>query len=84
MPEEKKADDVEKLLSEEKSLEDRKKALIDDPLKQREAAMAAFDGKLASSAFRPIRAREDGATTRRARRQQRMPGMPLRGQRPSL
>ena len=46
MPEEKKADDVEKLLSEEKSLEDRKQALIDELLKQREAALAAFDEKL--------------------------------------
>jgi hypothetical protein len=46
MPDEKKADDVEKLLSEEKLLEDRKQALIDDLLKQREAAMDAFDEKL--------------------------------------
>jgi hypothetical protein len=47
MPEEKKGDDVEKLLSEEKALDDRKQALIQDLLKQREAAMAAFDEKLA-------------------------------------
>ena len=47
MPEEKKADDVEKLLSEEKLLEDRKQALIDDLLKQKEATMKAFDDKLA-------------------------------------
>ena len=46
MSEEKRADDVEKLLSEEKSLEDRKQALIDDLLKQREAAIATFDEKL--------------------------------------
>jgi hypothetical protein len=47
MPEEnRKTDDVEKLLAEEKLLEDRKRAVIDDLLKQREAAIAAFDEKL--------------------------------------
>lgn len=46
MPEEKKTDDVEKLLSEEKALDDRKQALIDELLKQREAAIAAFDERL--------------------------------------
>jgi len=51
MPEEKKTDDVEKLLSEEKSLEDRKQALIDGILKEREAAMAAFDEKLAKLGY---------------------------------
>ena len=51
MPEEKKTDDVEKLLTEEKSLEDRKKALIDDLLKQRDAAIAAFDEKLAKLGY---------------------------------
>jgi hypothetical protein len=39
-------DDVEKFLNEQKSMEDRKQALIDDLLKQREAAIAAFDEKL--------------------------------------
>jgi len=51
MPDEKRIDDVEKLLSEEKSLEDRKQALIDDLLKQRSAAMAAFDEKLAKLGY---------------------------------
>jgi hypothetical protein len=46
MADEKKADDVEKILHDEKSLEDRKQALIADLLKQREAAIAAFDEKL--------------------------------------
>jgi hypothetical protein len=46
MADEKKADDVEKLLSEQKLLEDRKQALIDDLLKQKDAAIAAFDEKL--------------------------------------
>lgn len=44
-------DDVEKILSEQKSLEDRKQAVIDDLLKQREAAMAIFDEKLAKLGY---------------------------------
>lgn len=51
MPEEKKGDDVEKLLSEEKALDDRKQALIQDLLKQREAAIAAFDERLAKLGY---------------------------------
>lgn len=51
MPDEKKGDDVEKLLAEEKSLQERKQAAIDDLLKQREAAIAAFDEKLAKLGY---------------------------------
>ena len=51
MPEEKKTDDVEKLLAEEKAFEDRKQALIDGILKEREAAIAAFDEKLAKLGY---------------------------------
>ena len=51
MPDEKKADDVEKLLSEEKLLEDRKQALIADLLKQKEAAISVFDEKLAKLGY---------------------------------
>jgi hypothetical protein len=58
MPEEKRADDVEELLSEEKSLGSRKQTLIDDLLKQREAALkqqeaaiTAFDEKLAKLGY---------------------------------
>ena len=47
MPEDKRTDDVERFLSEQKSMEDRKQALIADLLKQREASMMAFDEKLA-------------------------------------
>lgn len=47
MPESNRGDDVEKILHEERSLEDRKQAVIADLLKQREAAIAAFDEKLA-------------------------------------
>ncbi len=47
MPEDSKTDAVEKLLSEEKAIEDRKQALIADLLKQKEAAIKDFDDKLA-------------------------------------
>ncbi len=47
MPEDSRTGDVEKLLSEEKAIEDRKKSLIADLLKQREAAINDFDEKLA-------------------------------------
>ncbi|MCU1336690.1 MAG: hypothetical protein JWO19_2271 [Bryobacterales bacterium] len=40
-------DDVEKLLAEAKAFEDRKQALIAELLKQKQAAIAAFDEKLA-------------------------------------
>jgi hypothetical protein len=40
-------DDVEKILSDQKLLEDRKQSLINDLLQQREAAIKAFDEKLA-------------------------------------
>ena len=41
------ADDVEKLLAEEKAIADRHKALVDDLLKQKAAAVKDFDDKLA-------------------------------------
>ena len=51
MPEESKADDVEKLLAEEKAVEERKKSLIADLLKQREAALKDFDERLAKLGY---------------------------------
>ena len=45
-PDDNRVDDVEKLLAEGKAFEDRKQALVADLLKQKEAAMAAFDEKL--------------------------------------
>jgi hypothetical protein len=51
MPEEKRPDDVEKLLSEEKFLEDRKQALIEAILKEREAAIEVCDQKLAKLGY---------------------------------
>ncbi|MCC7036358.1 MAG: hypothetical protein IT560_03525 [Alphaproteobacteria bacterium] len=47
MPDESKTDDVEKLLAEEKAVEERKKRLIAELLKQREAALKDFDDQLA-------------------------------------
>jgi len=46
MPDESRSADVEKVLAEEKAIEDRKQALIADLLKQKEAAIKDFDGKL--------------------------------------
>lgn len=43
MPE---ADDIEKFLADQKSIDARKQALIDDVLRQRAEAMKAFDDKL--------------------------------------
>jgi hypothetical protein len=51
MADDSKADAVEKLLSEEKAVEERKQALIADLLKQKEAAIAAFDEKLAKLGY---------------------------------
>lgn len=52
MPDEsRKTDDVEKILHEEKSLEDRKQVVIADLLKQREAAIEDFDAKLAKLGY---------------------------------
>jgi hypothetical protein len=47
MPDDTRTGDVEKLLADEKAIEDRKQALIADLLKQREAAIKDFDEKLA-------------------------------------
>lgn len=52
MPEETRSDAVEKFLTEQKSMEDRKQALIDDLLKQREAAVKAFDEELEKLGYR--------------------------------
>lgn len=46
-----KVDDVDKFLSEAKGLEDRKQALIADLLKQKAAAIKAFDDRLAKLGF---------------------------------
>ena len=51
MPDDTRSADVERILSEEKALEDRKQTLIDELLKQKEAAIADFDGKLAKLGY---------------------------------
>ena len=53
MPDESRKDDVEKFLNEQKTLEDRKQALIADLLKQKEAAMQEFDDRLAKLGHHP-------------------------------
>jgi hypothetical protein len=52
MPEEKPSDPIEKFLLEEKAVEDRKQALIEDLLRQRADAIKAFDDKLAKLGYR--------------------------------
>lgn len=52
MPEEKSADAVEKLLLEQKAVEDRKQALIEELLQERAAAIKAFDDKLSKLGYR--------------------------------
>jgi hypothetical protein len=51
MPEDKRSDDVEKFLSEQKAFEDRKQALIDDVLRQRAEAINVFDERLAKVGY---------------------------------
>jgi hypothetical protein len=51
--EEKPSDDVEKVLSDLKSIEDRKQALIDELLRQKADAMKAFDEKLLKLGWKP-------------------------------
>jgi hypothetical protein len=46
MPEEKPVDAIDKFLLEQKAVEGRKQALIDDLLRQRAEALKAFDEKL--------------------------------------
>jgi len=47
------ADDVEKLLAEQKAIEDRRKALIDELLKQKAAAVKEFDEQLDKLGYHP-------------------------------
>ena len=51
MPEDNRADDVEKVLADLKSIEDRKQGLIAGSLRQREAAIKDFDEKLAKLGY---------------------------------
>ena len=52
MPEDKRSDDVEKFLTEQKAFEDRKQALIDDLLRQRAEAINVFDERLAKLGYK--------------------------------
>lgn len=61
MPDESRSADVEKLLADEKAVEDRKQALIAELLKQKEAAIKEFDDKLEKLGHH-------GNSSRRARR----------------
>lgn len=84
MPDEgRKQDEVEKILSDENSLVDRKKALIDGLLKEREAAIKSFDEKLARLGYRANCAKPKPAITRSLLHHHRSPRCGRgRGQRP--
>ncbi len=58
MPED---DAVEKVLADERALEDRRKLVIDDLLRQKADAVKAFDDKLAKLGYKP-----DGAKPRKS------------------
>jgi hypothetical protein len=51
MPEEKTNDNLEKVLTDQKAVEDRKQALIADLLKQKGEAVQAFDDQLAKLGY---------------------------------
>jgi hypothetical protein len=53
MPEEKSSDDVEKVLSDQKAIEDRKQGVINDLLRQKADAIKAFDEKLVKLGWKP-------------------------------
>jgi len=57
MPEEKPTDDVEKVLSDLKTIEDRKQVLIADLLRQKADAVKVFDDRLAKLGYQA----KDGA-----------------------
>ena len=61
MPEEGKPDHIDKLLADQKNLEQRRQTLIADLLKQREIALKEFDAKLAKLGYQA-----DGAKSRRS------------------
>ena len=52
MAEDKRSDDVEKFLSEQRAFQDRKQALIDDLLRQRAEAISVFDERLAKLGYK--------------------------------
>ena len=58
MPEEPRSDAIEKFLLEQKAVEDRKQALIDELLQQRADAIKAFDEKLAKLGYKSSGSRQ--------------------------
>lgn len=60
------ADDVEKFLSEQRAIEEKRKALIEDLLKKKDAAIREFDDQLARLGHSP-----DGSTPRRSHKAKR-------------
>jgi hypothetical protein len=61
MPDEKRPDEVEKVLADQKAIDDRKQALIDELLRQKADAVKVFDEKLMKLGYKP-----DGAKSRKS------------------
>jgi hypothetical protein len=61
MPDEKRPDEVEKVLADQKAIDDRKQALIEELLRQKADAVKAFDEKLLKLGYKP-----DGAKSRKS------------------
>jgi len=61
MPDEKRPDEVEKVLADQKAIDDRKQTLIDELLRQKADAVKAFDEKLVKLGYKP-----DGAKSRKS------------------
>ncbi len=61
-------DDIDKIKADERALQERKKSLIEDLLKQKEAAIKDFDDKLAQLGYQA-----DGVRQRRLHRRKATP-----------
>ena len=61
MPDEKRTDEVEKVLADQKLIDDRKQALIEELLRQKADAVKAFDEKLLKLGHKA-----DGAKSRKS------------------
>lgn len=51
MPDDPRTDDIEKILADEKAIEERRKRLVDELLKQKAEAIKDFDDKLAKLGY---------------------------------
>jgi hypothetical protein len=73
------ADDVDKLLAEQKAFEDRKQKLIDDLLKERAAAVKEFDDKLAKLGYKSGTGGDGAGKSRRSHHRKAATPAPAKG-----